>query len=121
MVLPNIVVSENIFQYQDGKEVFLLFESDLYFQHIVARLTLDDISILGILADNKATAPFKAMRKKSFIEEMGISEANLRKTIYRLGAVDFIGTVIGNKEHKLFITDIGSLAIEKSLEGELEG
>lgn len=88
-----------------------------YFQNIVNNLTLDDMNVLGILIDNEATATFKSMRKKDIFERSGLSEANYRKVIYRLDAINFIETVIGNKEHMLFITNFGIMAVEKSLEG----
>lgn len=97
-----------------------MIDSENYFLHIVNRLTIDDISVLGVLIDNKATAPFKAMKKKELSEVADISEANLRKTIYRLDVANFVETVTGIREHKLYVTDLGVLAIEKSLEGEME-
>lgn len=97
-----------------------MYKQDDYFKHIINRLKLDDISILGKLYDEDATAPFKAMSKRTLIDKLELTEANLRKTIYRLEAVDFVQAVTGNKEHKLYITDYGILAIQGSFEGELE-
>jgi predicted transcriptional regulator len=88
-----------------------------YFQHIVTKLTIDDMNILGILTDNDATATFKAMRKKDVFNKSGLSEANYRKVIYRLDAINFIETVTGSKEHMFFITNFGLTAVEQSIEG----
>ena len=97
-----------------------MFKEDGYFEHIVTRLKIDDIALLAKLFDEDATVPFKAMSKKTLIDNLDISEANLRKTIYRLEAVDFVSAVTGTKEHKLYITDFGKLAIQEQFEEELE-
>lgn len=89
---------------------------EYYFNHIVSKLTIDDMNILGILTDNDATATFKAMKKKDVHLKSGLSEANYRKIIYRLDAINFIETVTGNKEHMYYITTFGRKAVEKSLE-----
>lgn len=86
-----------------------------YFDHILSRLTLDEMGILGVLLDYDATATFKAMKKKILFEHGGLSEANFRKIIYRLDALNFIETVSGNKEHMYFITGYGKNAMEKSI------
>jgi RIO-like serine/threonine protein kinase len=91
-----------------------------YFEHIVSRLTLDDMQILAMLSDKDFTASFKAVKKKEIFELLGFSEANYRKTIYRLDALNFIETLTGVKEHKIYITNYGLLAIQKSLEGDDE-
>lgn len=87
-----------------------------YFDHVVESLNIDDISVLGILADNDATAKFKAMRKKDVFSRSGLTEAKYRKVLHRLDALNFIEVVIGGKEHKFYINDFGLFAIEKSLE-----
>jgi hypothetical protein len=97
-----------------------VFKGDNYFDHIVNRLRLDDIGMLAKLFDEDATVPFKAMSKKTILEELKISEANLRKTIYRLEAVDFVQAVTGIKEHKIYITELGALAIQEQFKEELE-
>lgn len=89
-----------------------------YFSHVVNRLKIHDISLIGKLYDKDATNHFKALSKKTLIEELEISEANLRKIIYRLEALDFIQAVTGDKTHKIFITELGVLALENSLQGE---
>lgn len=90
---------------------------DNYFNYIVSRLTLDDMNVLGILSDNEANATFKAMWKKEVFEISGLTEANFRKVIYRLEAINFLGVVTGKKEHMYYITTFGVTAISKSLEG----
>lgn len=88
-----------------------------YFKHIISRLTFNEISILGILADNDATASFKALKKKTLYKESNLTEANFRKYIYRLDAINFIEAVTGNKEHMYYITNFGLDAIDQSLQG----
>lgn len=92
-------------------------KAENYFQHIVSRLTLDEMDILGVLTDHDATATFKAMRKKEVYEKSGLTEANFRKVIYRLDAINFLETVTGNKEHLYYITNLGLMAVSQSLEG----
>lgn len=88
-----------------------------YFHHIVSKLTIDDMNILGILTDQDATATFKALKKRDVYERSGLTEANFRKIIYRLDAINFIETVTGSKEHMYYITSFGLSAIDQSLEG----
>lgn len=88
-----------------------------YFQHITSRLTIDEMNIIAVLTDNEATATFKAMKKKDVFELSKLSEANFRKIIYRLDAINFIETVTGNKEHMYYVTSFGLNAIDQSLEG----
>lgn len=86
-----------------------------YFDAVVNSLTLDDLNILGILVDNDATAKFKAIKNNTVCEKSGLSNANFRKTLYRLTANCFIKTATGNKEHLIYVTDFGQKALQKSL------
>ena len=88
-----------------------------YFQHVVSRLNLDEMNVLGILTDDDATATFKSMKKKELYERSGLSEANFRKIIYRLDAISFVETVTGSKEHMYYVTNFGLMAINQSLDG----
>jgi RIO-like serine/threonine protein kinase len=97
-----------------------MYKEDNYFEHIVNNLKLDDFGVLGRLYDNDATIPFKAMSKKTVIEQTKMSEANLRKTLYRLEAVDFVRAVTGCKEHKIYLTGYGLLAMQETFQDELE-
>ena len=89
-----------------------------YFSHIVKRLTFDDISILSILSDSEATAKFKSLKKSDLSNDSGLTEANFRKAIYRLDAINFVETVTGHKEHRYYITELGMKAISESLFNE---
>lgn len=88
-----------------------------YFDTITSKLTLDDMNVLGILYDNDATAKFKSMTNKNVIEQTQLTHAKYRKAINRLDALHFIETVIGGKEHGLYVSEFGIAAINKNLEG----
>lgn len=89
-----------------------------YFDHIISKLTINDMSILGVLADNQANVAFKAMRKKDVFDQLKMSEANFRKSLYRLEANQFIEVDTVDREHKLYITEYGQIALNQSLEEE---
>lgn len=91
-----------------------------YLEHIIRQLTIEEIAILGILHENDATAAFKSIRRTTVFTESELTEANFRKTIGKLTATCLIEMVTGNKEHKMYLTDYGQLALQKSLEGAKE-
>ncbi len=76
-----------------------------YFEEVMRKLTIEDVSILGWLFQNEANAVFKAIKKSSIADEFEYSTANFRKTLNKLEAIHFIGTVTGGKEHKLYLTE----------------
>lgn len=90
-----------------------------YFSHIVKRLSFDDMNVLSILFDKDAVAKFKAVKKSEVFNSSELTEANFRKVVYRLDAINFLETVVGNKEHRYFITNFGVKAINDSLNEEV--
>ncbi|WP_137743275.1 hypothetical protein [Robertmurraya siralis] len=91
---------------------------DSYFEEIVNSLSIEDLSLLGLLHDNDAEIKFKAIKKKDLQEQSNLSEANFRKSIYRLEIAKLIEIVTGQKEHKVFITNFGQKALNISLSKE---
>lgn len=91
---------------------------DNYFDEIVQSLTLDDLKILGLLNDFDANIKFKAVKKRNLCEESKLTLANFRKSLYRLEIAKFIEIVTGQKDHRIFITDIGQKALFISLSEE---
>ncbi|AYE53899.1 hypothetical protein [Priestia megaterium] len=90
-----------------------------YFEEVMRKLTIEDVSILGWLFQNEANAVFKAIKKSSIADEFEYSTANFRKTLNKLEAIHFIGTVTGGKEHKLYLTEYGQQAVQQAiLQGE---
>ncbi|MCA1025693.1 hypothetical protein LCM23_06285 [Cytobacillus kochii] len=89
-----------------------------YFNSIVQSLTITDLKILGILHDQNIDVKFKAVKKKKLKEESLLSESNFRKSLYRLDAMQFIELVTGEKDHRVFISDIGKEALRISLSEE---
>ncbi len=91
-----------------------------YFPYIISKLTIDDMTVLGILSDLQVNAVFKSIKKKDVLSKTHLTEANFRKSIYRLEANGFIEIVKTDKEHKIYITEFGQIALNESLNEEEE-
>ncbi len=89
-----------------------------YFPYIISKLTIDDMTILGILSDQQANAVFKSVKKRDVLKKASLSEANFRKSTYRLEANGFIEIVKTDREHKIYITEFGQIALNESLNEE---
>ena len=83
-----------------------------YFDYIIKQLSIDEVSVLGILKDQDATAAFKSMRKSSLHEFSNMTLATFRKTIEKLKATSLIALVTARKEHKVYLTSFGLRALE---------
>jgi RIO-like serine/threonine protein kinase len=83
-----------------------------YFQQITNNLDVDDLMILDSLKEDDANVKFKAMKNTVLFERSGMSEAKYRKTIARLSSISFIEANTTNKEHALFITEYGMIALQ---------
>jgi DNA-binding MarR family transcriptional regulator len=92
-----------------------------YLDEIADSLTINDLSVLGVLTDHKVDAKFKSMKKSRLRELSKLSIADFRKVVHRLEIAKFLEVVTGQKEHRIFITEFGRYAIEKSLEKMNEG
>ena len=89
--------------------------SSEYFSFIINHLTFEEVTILGILRDEDATAAFKSMKRSQVAKEAAFTEAVFRKVIGKLAATHFISTVIAGKEHRVYLTDYGQAALDYSL------
>jgi len=89
-----------------------------YFSYILSNLSLNEMKVLGILSDNQANMVFKAMKKKTIQDLSQLSTAKLRKSLDRLEANRFIDFVTSEKEHKIYITEYGQIALNQSLKEE---
>jgi predicted transcriptional regulator len=87
-----------------------------YFEHITRRLTIEELEILGRLLEEDATATFKAIKRKDVFEVSGWTLANFRKIMTKLTATALVSMVMGGKEQKVYLTNYGQEALEKSLE-----
>jgi predicted transcriptional regulator len=87
-----------------------------YFKDVVNSLTYEDISVLSTLYDNDAPSSIKSIKIKEVQEKSGHSEAIYRKIIYRLMASQFIKSTHLNRQQKIFLTEYGITAVNKSLE-----
>lgn len=81
-----------------------------YFKQIISQLTCEDISVLGILSEQDATAAYKAIRRSELFEASELSEANFRKTLLKLQATFFIEVTTTSKESKIYLTVYGQQA-----------
>lgn len=88
-----------------------------YFQTVVSDLTIEDLTVLGILHDNEATSNFKSLKYQKVIDLSNLTKAKFYKTIHRLTANKLIETIAG-REYQMYITNFGILALEKSLNKE---
>lgn len=87
-----------------------------YFHHILKSLTIEDVSILGILYDEDANSKVKAIKSPLLYGRSDTSEAKYRKVIGRLTSLNFIEINSDYKEHSLFITEYGKKALELTIE-----
>ena len=87
-----------------------------YFNCIVNNLKFEEILLLGILQDEDSTSPFKSMNRSDVYQKSNMTIANFRKTLNNLVSMNFISILSGNKNHKIFITQYGLMALKKSLE-----
>ena len=89
-----------------------------YFNHIASKLTYDEMTILGFLFEQDANALFKAIKKKTVLSETKLTIAKLRKAMEKLESKYFLEVDSSTKEHKLFITEFGEIALNKQLQEE---
>ncbi|MGV7066027.1 hypothetical protein FH505_10835 [Bacillus velezensis] len=94
-----------------------------YFELITSNLNFDDLSILTFLSERGADIKVKAISKneiKVIATEAGtpLTDAALRKALYRLEALMFIKIVAGTRSHKVMLTDYGYEALRYQLEEE---
>lgn len=117
MIILDKVLSHLIFQYPVKEDNLM----NSYFERVSSNLNHDDLAVLTYLNQNDASIKLKAMSKQEVIEEsskagMTLSEAAIRKALYRLEALMFIEIVPGSRNHKLMITDFGTSALLSQLE-----
>jgi RIO-like serine/threonine protein kinase len=89
---------------------------EAYFQQITESLDSTDLMVLNYLKSMDATIKFKAIRNTKLQEEVGFTDAQYRKTITRLTSIKFVKVNTTNKEHALFITEYGDLALNAMLQ-----
>lgn len=92
---------------------------DQYFYDVVDSLSMEEMSVLGILYDNQATVTFKSMNTTDVAGRCSLSDATYRKIMYRLSGNRFIELVKMKRQHSMYITHYGIEALRKSLNEEL--
>ncbi|WEG18523.1 hypothetical protein PQ478_08575 [Alkalihalophilus pseudofirmus] len=88
-----------------------------YFEAIVGGLTIEELSCLGLLQEEDANAPFKAIPQKTLREELNLTTANFRRVILSLEAKQLIKVMRDRMKHNIYITHYGVDALTLSLEG----
>lgn len=89
---------------------------DQYFRCVVSGLTIDDTMLLGILQDKDAISKQKSIKVSVVLKESEYTEAKFRKSIDRLTALQFITLNKDYKEHGVFISEYGVIALKNTLE-----
>lgn len=89
-----------------------------YFDYISSKLTLDEMLILGYLNDKQANTAFKSVKRKQILEEIKLTMSRFRNALLKLDASGFIETVTGTKEHRIYVTEYGQMALSKQLQEE---
>ncbi|MEH7552804.1 hypothetical protein [Bacillus altitudinis] len=95
-----------------------------YFDEVVARLNIDDVSLLTLLQECGANRIVKGKTKEdlkieSIKVETQFSEATIRSALSKLEALLLIERDSTSKHHKFIITSYGVIALEYHLEGEM--
>jgi predicted transcriptional regulator len=89
-----------------------------YFDFVVNRLDIDELGILGILFDKEANAVFKALPTKHTMDLADLSKSKFYRLLNRLSSAGFVECSKGTNYSKIYLTQFGINALEKSLEGE---
>jgi len=89
-----------------------------YFYHILSSLTINDMNLLAILYERESDVSFKAITKQELSLISNLTEYKFKKSIHRLEALNFIDVLVDGKQHAVFITRYGKIALEKNLEGD---
>lgn len=95
-----------------------------YFDEVISRLNIDDISLLTLLQECGANRIVKGKTKEdlkieSIKVETQFSEATIRSALSKLEALLLIERDSSSKHHKFIITSYGVMALEYHLEGEM--
>lgn len=86
-----------------------------YFRKIVSNLILEDMLVLGYLDDKGLDTAYKAVKRSEIQEETNLTQSLLRKVIYKLESTNLIEIDVKSKEHKIYITNYGKLAVKTLL------
>lgn len=89
---------------------------DDYLNEIISNLTIEDINLLGILQAEDASTKQKSIRLQSVFAKCETTEAKFRKLIDKLSALKFVTINKDYKEHRLFISDYGVIALNNILQ-----
>ena len=90
-----------------------------YFQQITSKLTFDEMVVLGYLSDKQANVVFKSVKKKDILDDTQLTTSKLRTSLIRLEANNLIEIVSNSKEHRVYITEYGQLALNEHLKEEI--
>lgn len=85
---------------------------DNYFTSVIGHLSLEEIELLNLLTSSESTNRYSAQTKKELLQKSKLTEANFRKIMTRLEAMNLIEIVTGNKDHLVFVNEYGQNAIQ---------
>lgn len=89
-----------------------------YFIYTISKLSFDEMYILGYLLDHSSDSKFKSIKKSIIQQNLNLTLAKLRKSLCTLEAKSLIEIDNSSKEHGIFITNYGKLALEQQLKEE---
>jgi RIO-like serine/threonine protein kinase len=92
-----------------------------YFKDIVLNLSPEDLTIISVLNEKEAKAPFKAVRSQLVHQTCGLTESKYRRSISKLISLLLISSKTERKEHSLYITHYGLLAMDTLMKIAEEG
>ncbi|WP_407270584.1 hypothetical protein [Radiobacillus sp. PE A8.2] len=84
---------------------------ETYLSNIISSLSYQELTILAVL--EKADAPFKAISRQKLLDKSELSIAVFQKYLYRLEVTKTIHVLKESKEHSVYITQYGKLALNK--------
>ena len=88
-----------------------------YFEEVLSTISHDELTILNELYVSDSFTAYTALTNSHLKECSSLSEATYRKVISNLIRLQFIKQHTGSKNHTYYISQYGSLAINRISEG----
>lgn len=88
---------------------------DDYLDEVIENLTLEDLKVLGELYDKCAFNKFKGLTNKKLSDSTYLTKNAYSSTTNRLFGKCFIDKATDFKTHRIYITNYGVYALERSL------
>lgn len=88
-----------------------------YFEEVLSSISHDELTILNELYLSDSFTAYTALTNSYLKKQSKLSEATYRKVISNLIRLQFIRPHTGSKNHTYYISQYGSLAINRISEG----